>query len=100
MDITKGIAVHITTGNGENVDLSSEQWRMDTVGDFISRLIDDGDAAIMFRTTNKSKLDKDGFFVRTMEIVSIPQGHVIEHVKQCETMGHRLYRFIEEGLVK
>ena len=70
---------------------------------FIQLLVDSGrDPVVIFRVVEDGELDEQKAFVRKMEIVCVPDGHVIEQIEEAGTdQVHRvLATLIEKGIVK
>jgi hypothetical protein len=57
-----------------------------TMGEFISILVDAGhDPAVAFRVTKDHPIDpKTGLFVREIELVVIPQGHILKEITRLQ----------------
>ena len=64
------------------------QWYAVTIGHFIGLLVDAGhDPAVIFRVTHDGPPDENGAFVRELEIVIVPDGHVKTEVERLDC-GH------------
>ena len=79
------------------------QWYAVTLGHFAGLLIDAGhDPAVLFRVTHDGPPDENGGFVREMEVVMVPNGHVEAEMKRvsCPRIHKILWALMEGGIVK
>jgi len=71
-----------------------------TLGEFIALIVDCGlDPMVKFRVTHDEPADKDGKFVRHMEISLVPDGYVREYAGGCDRIHKVLKAMIGAGLV-
>ena len=78
------------------------KWHLLSTGVFVQVLIDSGlDPAVFMRVVEDQQHD-DGTFTRRMEIVSAPNGHVLETARSldCHSVHRVIRQFIEQGLVQ
>ena len=78
------------------------QWYAITLGHFIGLLVDAGhDPAVLFRVTHDGPPDEDGGFVRELEVVMVPNGHVEAEMKRvgCPRIHKILRALVEAGIV-
>jgi hypothetical protein len=81
--------------NPEGTDISSGEWIAVPIGYFVHILVDSGlDPVIMFRVTEDGPRDSKGSFVRRMEILSVPNGFVLDTARKENV------NYIHEGLEK
>ena len=72
-----------------------------SLGHFIGLLVDAGqDPAVCFRVIGDETPDKDGKFIRRMELFLLPNGYVTEFAKSSKGVHKILATLIESGLVK
>ena len=74
-----------------------------TLGHFVGLLIDAGqDPAVIFRVVMDGPHDENGCFVRKLEVLMVPDGHVeSEIVRQRTDRIHKtLKALLEAGVVK
>ena len=65
-----------------NLDYADGQATAVTLGHFIGLLVDAGqDPAVIFRVIYDTPPDENGQFVRKLEVVMVPDGHVVEEMK-------------------
>ena len=82
------------------MDITDGNWHAATLGEFAGMLIDLGNtAAVTFRVIVDSKLDENGTFARTMEIVLYPNGMVIDALSGCHSVHKLLQAFIDNDIV-
>ena len=99
--IVRRLLVNDTLGKGK-FEYDNGEWHAATLGHFVSLLIDAGaDPAVLFRVTGDGPSDESGNFIRHLEIVMLPEEHIIE---QCRAYGithtHKtLAALIEAGVV-
>jgi len=68
------------THDGEVVNYDDGRWYAGTLGHFVGLLIDAGqDPAALFRVVEDEPAE-DGVFVRRLEVVLVPDGHVLEQM--------------------
>lgn len=81
-------------------DITDRNWHAATLGEFVGILIDLGNtAAVTFRVVVDSKLDENGAFARTMEIVLYPNGMVVDALSGCHSAHKLLRAFIDNDIV-
>ena len=65
--------------DGEAVRADDGRWYAGTLGHLVSLLIDEQDTAALFRVVEDEPVE-DGVFVRRLEVVLVPDGHVLEQM--------------------
>jgi hypothetical protein len=77
------------------------EWYAVTLGEFISLLVDAGhDPAVKFRVKADGPLDENRAFERQIEMVLLPDGHVLAAAKECYAIHKTLLALIKGGVVK
>ena len=75
-------------------------WYAVTLGHFIGLLVDAGqDPAVQFRVVKDTEPDKNGKFLRKIELVLLPDGYVLEGVKESYRIHKTLKALLEAGLI-
>lgn len=78
------------------------QWYAVTLGHFIGLLVDAGhDPAVIFRVTHDGPSDENNAFVRELEVVMVPDGHIEAEMKRvgCSRIQKILRALMEAGVV-
>jgi hypothetical protein len=77
-------------------------WYAATMGHFISLLVDAGhDPAVCFRVVEDYDHDEEaGTFIRKLEVIMVPDGRVVEAVKNSHGIHKTLSSLIKAGVVK
>jgi len=76
-------------------------WYASSLGHFISLLVDAGrDPAVCFRIVANSEPDKEGKFIRHIELFMLPDGYVQAGIKECVSVHKTLQMFLKAGVVK
>lgn len=77
------------------------EWYAATLGHFVSLLIDSGDVAVLYRVTNESGDDENGRYRCTFEIVTLPDGHIVDAINEKGEIGiHKvLAALLAQGVV-
>ena len=82
-------------------DFADGNWHACTLGHFIGLLVDAGhDPAVKFRVVHDTRPDEKGKFIRTIEVVLVPDGYVGEAISNCHTVHKTLAALLEAGVVK
>lgn len=79
----------------------SDQWFLLSMGMFIGLIVDGADVAVAYRVTNDKMFD-DNTCARTMQVVLLPNGHVMEEAIQigCTEIHRILEALIEAEQVR
>jgi hypothetical protein len=78
------------------------RWYLISMGTFIQCLVDSGrDPAIAMRVLEDEPADENGAWVRRMEVVQIPDGHVLEVAERldCVAAESVIREMLESGVV-
>lgn len=76
------------------------KWYAVTLGHFIGLLVDTGlDPAVRFRVVGDTESDENGLFLRTIEVVLVPNGYVARESLFCERIHKTLKSLLEKGVV-
>ena len=85
----------------DGVAYDDGNWYAVTLGFFIGLLVDAGqDPAVMFRVVDDSPPDEKGTFVRTLNVIMLPDGYVAEAAKRCKGVHKVLKALLEKGVVR
>jgi hypothetical protein len=79
------------------------RWYLLSMGAFIQVLVDTGgDPAVAMRVLENGQPDENGDFVRRMEVVQIPNGHVLEVYRRlpCAAAERVIRERLKKGVVK
>jgi hypothetical protein len=89
-------------GKGPQFAWTDGRWYLLSLGTFIQGLIDTGqDPAVAVRVVEDDPPDEAGQFVRRLEIVQAPNGHVLDVCRRvgCVATGRVIHAMIEAGKV-
>lgn len=77
------------------------KWYAGTLGHLVSLLVDLGDVAAVFRVLEDGKEDEQGRFVRRWEVVTVPDGMVVDVLNETGVEGvHKtLTVMLAEGVI-
>ena len=78
------------------------RWYLLSMGTFIQCLVDSGrDPAVAVRVLEDEPPDENGSYVRRMEVVQIPDGHVREVYQRlpCVAAESLIREMVEQGVV-
>jgi hypothetical protein len=79
------------------------RWYLLSLGAFIQSLVDTGqDPAVAVRVVENGPPDEAGQFVRRLEIVQAPNGHVLEVYREtgCVAAERVIHEMIRQGMVR
>ncbi|MCP4990842.1 MAG: hypothetical protein GY928_33815 [Colwellia sp.] len=76
------------------------KWYASTIGHLASIIIDGDDSAVCFRVVEDSVPGNDGYFVRKMEIVLLPNGVIGDFAKKCSGVQKDLKALLKKGVLK
>ena len=72
-----------------------------TLGHFIGLLVDAGnDPCVVFRVVADTPVDKDGKFLRKIELTLVPDGYVGAAIKESDRVHKTLKALYERGVVR
>ena len=74
-----------------------------TLGHFVGLLVDAGqDPAVIFRVIEDGPSDKNGAFVRKIELIMVPNGHVEQEIvrQRADRIHKTLKALLDAGVVK
>jgi len=75
------------------------RWYASTLGHFIGLLVDARqDPAVCFRVIKDSEPDDEGKFIREIQFVLLPDGHIGEAIRGCKGV-HKTLRMLLEAEV-
>lgn len=77
------------------------KWHASTLGHFVGLLVDNDDQAVLFRVVHESADDARGAYICTFEVMTLPQGRVIEAINEKVPIGVHpvLSALIAEGII-
>jgi len=75
-------------------------WHASTMGHFIGLLVDAGqDPAVAFRVVGDDRRDDSGVFIRTLEVIMIPNGFVVTVIQEVGAKIHKTLAALLEAKV-
>ena len=86
--------------NKQLVNYDDGAWYASTLGHLISIMVDSGDPAVCFRVATDSEPDEDGKFIRSFEVLLLPDGYVADGILGCRGVHKTLSAFLRAGIVE